>query len=511
MKPTLLLPFCLLFPPLSGQTQPARDSLGILRRAELHTAPVVELGAPAYEHSPAAMLYRYPVSLSEVYLQGDLRKEDRPILQPEGDGALAGSFHADSYLRLDERSAVTAGATYARGRIDNVRWNSTADYRLLRPYVTADSVGGDLSTEEYTFHGAYMRRDGRISYGLGADYRARHEYRQVDPRPHNIVNELSATAGAGFATEWYVIALAARGRIYKQTQRIAFYSPRGANAVELLMLGLGSYMKRFSGAENMENLYKAAGCGVTLSLVPAREEGWVAAVDYDRFTLDRQFSNKNNLPLGKLVTQTLSATLARRWTGTAHNGGFELNAAYELRQGFENVISAGTTDAYLVLGDFAMYRNRTLDVGAKGIVEWHRPKTSCALVPQLAFFRTTADYRHPYRKIAFSTAGAGCDLLLTFHSRCGRIRTTLGGRYTAGLTLDTELSAAQIMPASLYEMLHDTADRLTADAVTLTTALRAERALKRSAALFIDASWRPSLYTDGVHTHLATISCGICF
>ncbi len=117
---------------------------------------------------------------------------------------------------------------------------------------------------------------------------------------------------------------------------------------------------------------------------------------------------------------------------------------------------------------------------------------------------------YPYVGYYFSTAGAGRDLLLTFHSRCGRIRTALGGRYTAGLALDTELSAAQITPASLYEMLHDTADRLTADAVTLTTALQAERALKRSAALFIDASWRPSFYTEDVHAHLSPISCGIC-
>lgn len=510
MKPSLLLPLCLLLP-LSGRTQPVRDSLGVLRRTELCTASVAELGAQAYEYAPAAMLYRYQVSLSAVYLQGDLRRESRPVLQPEGDGALAGSFRADSYLRLDERSAVTAGASYERGRTDNVRWNSTADYRLLRPYVAADSVGGDLSTEEYAFHGAYMRRDGCISYGLGADYRARHEYRQTDPRPRNIVDDLSVTAGAGFTADRYVVALAVRGRIYKQTQAISFYNPRGANAVELLMLGLGNYMKWFSGAEKMENFYKATGYSAILSLVPTRQEGWIAAVDYDRFTLDRQFSNKNNLPLGTLIAQTLSATLAKRWQGSAHSGGFELNASYELRQGFENVISGGTQDAYLILGDFAMYRNRTFDLAAKGMAEWHRPKTSCALVPQISYFRTTADYRYPYRKIAFSTAGAGCDLRLTFHGRNGRIRAALGGHYFTGLTLDADLSAGDISPASLREMLLHAVDRCTADAVTLTTALRAERALKRSVALFVDAAWRPSFYTDGAHAHTATIACGICF
>jgi hypothetical protein len=60
-------------------------------------------------------------------------------------------------------------------------------------------------------------------------------------------------------------------------------------------------------------------------------------------------------------------------------------------------------------------------------------------------------------------------------------------------------------------MLFDSVDRMTADAVELTAALRAERELRRSLALFVDASWRPGIYMDGVRVHLATIACGICF
>ena len=66
MKPLRLLLFCLLPLPLwsEAQTAAACDSLGILRRAEFHNAPLATLDASAYESSPAAMLYRYPVSYS---------------------------------------------------------------------------------------------------------------------------------------------------------------------------------------------------------------------------------------------------------------------------------------------------------------------------------------------------------------------------------------------------------------------------------------------------------------
>ena len=61
MKPLRLLLLCLLPLPLwsEAQTAAVRDSLGILRRAEFHNAPLATLDASAYESSPAAMLYRY--------------------------------------------------------------------------------------------------------------------------------------------------------------------------------------------------------------------------------------------------------------------------------------------------------------------------------------------------------------------------------------------------------------------------------------------------------------------
>ena len=62
-----------------------------------------------------------------------------------------------------------------------------------------------------------------------------------------------------------------------------------------------------------------------------------------------------------------------------------------------------------------------------------------------------------------------------------------------------------------FMLQKEVVDRMTADVVELTAALRAERELRRSLALFVDASWRPGIYMDGVRVHLATIACGICF
>ena len=118
------------------------------------------------------MLYRSEQSLSQISLRIDLRREQEALLQPLGDGAFDGGFYAESYRRLSERSATWADARYVRGNRRNVCWNSTADYLLLYPCITADSAGGNLSTEEYAFGGGYVHRVGRFDLAIRGDFRA---------------------------------------------------------------------------------------------------------------------------------------------------------------------------------------------------------------------------------------------------------------------------------------------------------------------------------------------------
>ena len=119
-----------------------RDTLGVLERSSVFSAEDERAVAGFHTESPAMMLYRSEQSLSQISLRIDLRREQEALLQPLGDGAFDGGFYAESYRRLSERSATWADARYVRGNRRNVCWNSTADYLLLYPCITADSAGG---------------------------------------------------------------------------------------------------------------------------------------------------------------------------------------------------------------------------------------------------------------------------------------------------------------------------------------------------------------------------------
>ena len=170
-----------------GQT--ASDTVDVNEKTFMLSGPGAVFGKGIYEASPAASLYRYGVSYTEIGASYRMRDENEALLMQLGDRFDAGAFTADSWLRLDSASAAFASVEYVNGRTAGVLWNSSSDFLLLYPYVTADTVGGSLSYEKYFFSGGYSRRDGVVSYGVYGSYRALHEYRWIDPRPRNLSSD----------------------------------------------------------------------------------------------------------------------------------------------------------------------------------------------------------------------------------------------------------------------------------------------------------------------------------
>ncbi len=160
--------FIAVLPVLKLQAQEQKAQPDINLRTVEHLSSFAQTGRFVSDRSAAAAFFRSDHAFTELKGQLDWRHEDEAFDPAQGDGALSGMFRVESYLRLDSRSAVFAGADYTNGTQRNVRWNSTSDYRLLYPYILADSIGGDLKQEQYHFYGGYTRMDGRFNYGITA-------------------------------------------------------------------------------------------------------------------------------------------------------------------------------------------------------------------------------------------------------------------------------------------------------------------------------------------------------
>lgn len=480
-----------------------RDTPGILERSSAFDAESERAVAEFHTASSAAMLYRSEQSLSQLSLRFNLRREQEALLQPLGDGAFDGGFYAESYQRLSERSAAWADARYVRGSRRNVCWNSTADYLLLYPCVTADSVGGNLSTEEYAFGGGYVRRVGRFDLAIRGEYRAGQEYRQVDPRPHNVVSDFTVRLGVGMQFPQYVLGLDLQGRLYKQDQDIDFFYPPGASSSELYMTGLGSHYARYSLTETSFDIgYDGKGCLLAVQLMPRYAKGWYARAAFESLTTERLNKPNNTVPVTRLETRQATFAAAYRsgrWSLRAGGG-------YELRRSIEMV--ADRTGHSVIVDEQAMYRNRIWRADAEATVEWRGGTVNYRLSPRAEWRQSTAAYVYPARRMRLAQFCGAVRGSAEWLRPQWRVKATAGiGCYVSP---DEEVSLSGIQE-NISQYLTYTAARLSGRAVAPEVSLRAERRLSRNLACFAETGWRPRFYSGGLSEHLLTAAFGILF
>ena len=480
------------------------------RRSLEQLSAVRSVGDFVSDRSAAATFFRRSASYTELWGQLDRRQEDEAFESALGDGLLQGAFHVTSYLRLDPRSTAYAGADYENGRKRRVCWNSTSDYDLLRPYVLADSVGGDLEREQYRFYGGYARVDGRFNYGITASYRAQHEYRQVDPRPRNITADLSADLSAGYLWGDCVVGAAFGLRMYKQQQSVAFYDPNGANTSELHLTGLGTFYQRYSGTTYTSVQYRGTGWHAAATLVPRAGEGWYALADYERLSTDRNLAGANSVTLTTLTTQTLTAGVA--WNHRADRLSWAVRATgtYTQRQGQENVLGSGTGSDHLPLTGQTLYESHAVGARLEGIVEWRRTAGVWTLHPSAGFSRECEEYVYPHRKVDVALVDAGATVGFTRLHKAWLWDVRAGASYTAnvGGTFDIPLADTDLR---LYDYLVTSYHRRSADRTSVQVGLRVQRKLLPGTAAFLSAVCVKRFHEDNLQDDTLQLSVGLCF
>jgi len=366
--------------------------------------------APFYQASDADRYYERAYSLSDINASYLHRHEYLAAEPWRGDGASTGVFDASAYLRLGHRSVAFAGAGYEIGIENNVRWNSTADYRMLYPYVVGDSIGGDLNREQYHFYGGFASSVGRFVYGLGAKYRAVHQYRDYDPRPRNMGTDLSVSASGSLRIGGRALGIGADVRFYKQVMDVAYYSQAGANSTQFHFTGLGHTYGRIDGTTYTETRHKGIGIGVSASWLPVDREGFMAEADFSRMRVNRQIHEFNEAPLTTLVTSLAQLRAGYQYRRGVLTHTICLEAAYQRREGMEAVIDNGHLGEFSVLGRHEKYHLNILSARAAWLMAVDRGRWAFEAEPSVGFLSVGEDYIETYSKVTSAFALPGLRL-----------------------------------------------------------------------------------------------------
>ena len=345
------------------------------------------------------LLFRPQQNRTRAQIGFRLREEDDAYLPAEGKGLVQGEFRAYSCHSLDSARRVEGRASYERGVKRAVCWNTSSDWNLLAPYITLDTLGGDLQKEQYSFSARFASRPGRFFYSLWADYRALHEYRDVDPRPRNITADLQVSAQGGVQAGRYAWSLEAGYRKYHQSNSTEFLDPRGNNTSILHYLGFGRYSARFSGAKKSTAVnFNGNGFGARLVLEPVDGLGWIAGGSYSRLRIVRHLPGNNETPVSELLVQDISLYGGHKWK-QAH---IRADASVRVKNGTENIIDPSS--AFLKLAGLPMYQACSWKAALSGAKNWPAGRLAWSVVPRLAYSGTLLANAAPGASMSFHHA-----------------------------------------------------------------------------------------------------------
>lgn len=350
--------------------------------------------------NPALQAARFRTSYSEIRAGYDYTHASKALLPQTGRGEAFASVAADSYVRLSGRTAVWGGASYRTGRRHDVKWCSTADFLLLYPHVMGDTLGGRLTSERYTFSGGWASRMGRLTLGAGVRFRAEHEYRTTDPRPRDIVTDLTASLGATWSLARWTLGANLGAAFYKQTSSVKFFKEDGV-IPEYQMVGLGMDYKRFSGS-NTSAYYKATGWSGGLDIRRADGAGPRLSARYAYTPYRRILPNYNALPMTTLYVDRVQAEAAWRISGRRASWDLFATADYEHRSGDEHLAGNASASEYRVVADLTTYRCHDVTLAAGATADIPSARGGWTVTLRGGWREWAADYVSPHREMSVS-------------------------------------------------------------------------------------------------------------
>ncbi|RAJ10872.1 hypothetical protein LX64_00479 [Chitinophaga skermanii] len=401
------------------------------------------------------------------------RKSQQDLyLQQLGSGAAGLHVHSETYLKPNERTTLWGKAYYTTQTIEQVKFNESADYSIIYPYVMVDSVGGNMKSETYFFSGGIAQSVGVYQWGVNASFKGLQAYRNRDPRPKNISSEITLTlAGSRKIGQHYALGVDVTGVKYNQSNTIQFVSDLGR---PLLWhdAGLGVYNKLLAGTRDAA-VHNGFMVGGKLNFVPTTRNGFFVTAGVQQYNVGKKLGSVID-EVARTKETKVEADLG--YMQERNNTQLIVKAAFESvkRKGIETKFDNKSSQLSLVpvsedlryLHEYTIAQVRAVYGKTGGLVDWF-------VGADVSYDDQSQRYVDPNRTLTYTNIIAGVDL--TLRKQCSNILFSLQGEYKQIENQDKN-KVWNLDPdkPSIYQMLNSNFEYLTTGGTYFGGSLRAD-------------------------------------
>lgn len=498
----------LLFTGLNLMAQSVGNQPSVEDKHLEHAEAVSGFRSQLYDN-PAWQQSRYATSLNRIGMGYDNRHATSPYMLEDGDGNVFWGGSAEAYLRKG-KTALWGFARYKKGTVRNIKYNETEDWRLVYPYVMADTVGGGNSRQEhYDFSGGFATALGkRWTIGGEGRYTALLDYRTRDPRPKNLTSDLKLRIGATYRPwQKYTLGASFAFRRYKQTNEVKFYNELGIPTT-FHLTGLATDYYRFRG-ENTDSYYKSTGIGGSLQFAPQKGiDGIFAGFTYNYMSMDKIISSLNELPLTNLKHSTQTATIGyvRSFGGNAI--GLKVGESYERRKGTENIFGSAASNVYPQIAEAPQYRGELTALSWAVFYQYRVAKALYSVETGMNWTMLREKHNDPFRHLKSDTRNNYLRGSAVWHLSKWLVQANAAIAYThAGdLSFDqTGMATEEIVPPTEHRIAAMSCDSWNGNA-----AVEGQYSFAKFS-VFARLGYQYAHYLSHEHTNYKTIILGIEF
>lgn len=343
--------------------------------------------------NPAFMKGFQNFQTSEMELSyKDDKKNNYLIQKPASENGLKLNFQ--SYYPINSYTSVWGNAFYSNKNKQKITWNENADYSLIYPYFTANSVGGNIKKETYAFLGGYAKKFRTITLGFLMDYKASLSFRNKDPRTKNTTSNLNLKSGI-VVNDFYGFDTGLQLGIYKYTQsnNIKFFGELG-NPPIYHFNGLGYFNPIFKG-DKTNSFYDGLGYGGSVQLLKSNTKDYVFTFGFNQISIDKLIVKNVVIESSTLKNQNVNATFTKIFRTPKNIFGIKLSYHNLSKTGIESILSSRSISNYKIIAKDKKYNLKKNTYSLSFLFQPNRHKKNLKINLDTRYQTYRENYRLP--------------------------------------------------------------------------------------------------------------------